>query len=125
MAKNSKSTKKTQSEVADTKWIIRAMAVITILSIVLFVYFRQKAKQRFERTSAEQQALLAQQQSKINLVCSGLLPLDGGHFALYGTSDGTTTKLTNFDISTDQQGVSGDGGDLGTMDPHGSTRYSV
>lgn len=99
-------------ETIDTGWIIRAMVVIVILSSALFYYFNRKAKERYERTSAEQETWLAEEQSKINLACSGLLEMSEGHYALYANSDEGETKITDFDINLSGELINIDGSPL-------------
>lgn len=91
--------KKKEKSSVDTKWIIRVIVVITIISIGLFVYFRQKAKERYARTSARQAEWLAEEQSKVSLTCSGLLDIGTAKYTLYGHKEGTTTKVSDFDIN--------------------------
>lgn len=111
MTKKKRSKKKSEEKdtPVDTKWVVRVIVVVALLSVGLFIYFRQKAKERYERTSAEQQAWLAEEQGKINLTCTGLFDIGDAKYALYANSEDGQRLVTEFDLNLSAELVKPDG----------------
>lgn len=96
-AKRKKSSK--GDSTISTGWIVRAVIIITIFAVGLSIYFGIQTKRRYERTSAEQDQALYEQESQITLACSGLMPLPNGKYAIYYSNAEGTFKLSDFNAT--------------------------
>lgn len=107
-AKKSSTIQEKEREIS-AGWIVRAVVLITAVAIGLSIYFGIKAKERYDRTSAEQERARLESESQIGLACSGFIPLEKGTYALYYKNSEGIFKVTNFNFNTDSEIVTEDG----------------
>lgn len=100
------SSQNSQTDGISLRWAVRIVIVVTIVSIPLFFYFRDRAKKRQARINAEWEAQQNQNQT-YKLACNGLMDFGEGYYQLYAGD----SVIADFDVNS--------GGELVDLDGNG------